>query len=427
MLQAYEVVKENDVIHHYITLKVIPIACPKCHSSDHSIKEYKPRVIKNAAIQSISEVIHYRARRYVCKNCSCTFYEHNPFSPPAHRISTLVKTEVLKALRNPRVTYTDAASSFHISNTEAVKIFDSYVNINRITLPTILCIDEIHIPMIAYNSSYVCVMMDFQTSNLIELLPTRFKRDLLRYFDSIPAIERDQVKYVCIDMWAPYKEVVKLRMKSAVIVVDSFHVIEHLVKDFIYVRIRIMKRFDTNSIEYYLLKKWNWLLTKKDVQLDNKAKYNHRLKYYVNLRQLLDLQLDIDPELKKAYDLLNKFIAFNDLATVKDGRQWLNTLINDFILSEIQEFTELVSLLQNWKEEILNSLIEVNGRRISNGPIESLNGRIDKLEINANGVKNYKRFRNRSIYCFNKTVNFKLSDKYKTNKAEGKKRGTYKK
>lgn len=427
MIQSYENVKEAGVIHHYITLKPFPMVCSICLSSELVIKEYKSRTIKNAALQNCPEIIHYRARRYSCKNCGSTFYEYNPFSVQAHRISTLVKTEVLNALRNPRVTYSDASKAFHISNTEVIKIFDSYVDINRIQLPPILCIDEIHIPMIAYHSTYVCVMMDFISSDLIELLPTRFKLDLKRYFDAIPIVERNSVKYVCIDMWEPYRDVIKSRIKTAKIIIDSFHVIEHLTRDFTSIRVRIMNRYDTNTDNYYLLKKWNWLLTKKNIELDNEAKYNHRLKRYVNLRQLLNLQLEIDPELHKAYDLMNRYLAFNDCASVNDCRDWLNSLIHDFISSNIQEYMEFVSLLHNWKEEILNSFITVNGKRISNGPMESLNGRIDKLEGNANGVKNYKRFRNRTILCFNKSVSYKLTDKYKTNKAEGEKRGSYKK
>ncbi|MEG0170343.1 MAG: transposase, partial [Anaerorhabdus sp.] len=319
------------------------------------------------------------------------------------------------------------AFNFHISNTEVIKIFDSFVNINRISLPRILCIDEIHIPMIAYSSVYVCVMMDFQTSNLIEILPTRFKVDLLRYFDAIPMEERNVVKYVCIDMWEPYKDAVNRRFKSALVLIDSFHVIEHLTRDFTSLRIRIMNHYGTNSNEYYLLKKWNWLLIKKSIELDNQSKLNHRLKRYVNLRQLLNLQLDISPELHKAYDLMNRYLSFNDLATENDCRIQLNEIIHEFILADIPEYSEFIALLQTWKEEIINSFVRVDGKRISNGPMESLNGRIDKLEANANGVRNYKRFRNRTIYCFNKTIQYKLTALYNTNKSEGSKRGHYKK
>lgn len=427
MILSYEVVKDNGVIHHYITLRIKPCICPNCSSSELHIKEYRTRIIKHAALRNITEIIHYKARRFVCRNCETTFYEYNPFSVSAHRISTQIKIDVLEVLRNPRVTYCDVASNFHISNTEVIKIFDSFVNIDRISLPRILCIDEIHIPMIAYSSAYVCVMMDFQSSNLIEVLPTRFKVDLLRYFDAIPMEERNNVKYVCIDMWEPYKDVINRRLRSALVLIDSFHVVEHLTKDFTSLRIRIMNQYETNSNEYYLLKKWNWLLIKKSIELDNQAKFNHRLKRYVNLRNLLNLQLEISQELHKAYDLMNRYLSFNDLATENNCRIQLNEIIHDFILADIPEYSEFITLLQNWKEEIINSFTRVDGKRISNGPMESLNGRIDKLEANVNGVKNYKRFRNRTIFCFNKTVQYKLTAKYKTNKSEGAKRGHYKK
>ena len=55
-----------------------------------------------------------------------------------------------------------------------------------------------------------------------------------------------------------------------------------------------------------------------------------------------------------------------------------------------------------WKDLIINSFIVVNGKRNSNGPIESLNSRIKKLISHGNGFKSFERFRNKTMFSLNK-------------------------
>ena len=106
-----------------------------------------------------------------------------------------------------------------------------------------------------------------------------------------------------IDMHLPYKEFIKLRFKNAIICVDSFHVIK-LLNDCVYkIRMRILNSYDKSSLEYYLLKQWKFLLFSNDIELYNKAKYNKRLKKYINYRQLLSLILSIHPDLGNAYKI----------------------------------------------------------------------------------------------------------------------------
>ena len=59
-------------------------------------------------------------------------------------------------------------------------------------------------------------------------------------------------------------------------------------------------------------------------------------------------------------------------------------------------------MLINWKEYIINSFNIVDGRRISNGPIEGFNSNFKKMMSVANGLYSFQRFRNRLMYCYNK-------------------------
>lgn len=420
--------KDKTVVY-YITLIQKPKLCPFCNSFNIIVKDYKLRVIKHPTLTNHNSLLYYRCRRYKCKDCSSTFNEDNPFSVHKHRVSNLLKIEVLSELKKPFHTYSSVAQRFFISNTQVIKIFDSCIHVPRINLPTIICMDEVHLPLVSYNSSYVFLMMDFETNNLIEILPTRRKQYLSRYFAKIPKNERLAVKYVCIDMWPTYRDITHKYMPDALVIVDSFHVVKNLLKDFISIRIHVMKNYEAkkDTKEYYLLKNWNWLLTDKDVTLDNVGKYNKKLNRYINYRQLLELILSIDSDLDKGYSLLNMYYNFNDNATLEDAEEWFDTILIAFIDSNINEFKDFITLLKNWRTEIIHSFTKVNDKRLSNGPMESLNGRFNKLETNANGLKNYDRLRNRSLYCFNKSIVPHLNTEYKTNKVPSAARGKYKK
>lgn len=55
-------------------------------------------------------------------------------------------------------------------------------------------------------------------------------------------------------MWEPYRDIAHLYFKNAKVCVDNFHVVKLINYAFIKVRIRVMRKYEKNSDEYYLLK-----------------------------------------------------------------------------------------------------------------------------------------------------------------------------
>ena len=64
-------------------------------------------------------------------------------------------------------------------------------------------------------------------------------------------------------------------------------------------------------------------------------------------------------------------------------------------------FRSIRIMSHNWFNEILNSFIRIDGRRISNGIVEGLNSKYKKIMRVSNGVSNFKRFRNGMFHCVN--------------------------
>ena len=109
---------------------------------------------------------------------------------------------------------------------------------------------------------------------------------------------------------------------------------------------------------------------------DNIPQYNKKIGYAINKPQILELILDIDPILKKAYEWKEEYLDFNENYQYDQTEQKYDELYNQLGEMNINEFKEIISLLKNWRTKILNSFMLVDNRRISNGPIKSINGRI---------------------------------------------------
>lgn len=417
--------RKEGVLYICVTLKRKDTSCPQCSSSDLKIKEYKIRNIKHSMFQFDKAIIVYRARRYICSQCGKTFYEENPFVEEGVTISKLTVLNVLKELKETNATFASVARHNSISPTKVQEIFDRHVNIPRQTLTEILCIDEVYTEA-STISKYSCLLLDFHTHRLLDVLPDRKKYTLLNYFERIKKEERDTVKYVIMDMYDTYRSVVRMRLPKAKIAADSFHIVMNYTKAVDKIRLRIQKKFKKGTDEYYLLKNFNWLLL-IDEPKENEAKYNRKLKRYINYPQLLDLVLSISEELRIAYELKTEYLYLNRLCTYENIEKELTRHLDKMKISGIHEIMKFRKTMNNWFDEIINSFIRIGDRRLSNGIMESRNGIVKKIKNNANGYYNFKRFRNRALYVMNEDSKPNLAESSAPIRLKGHKRGKYKK
>jgi len=395
-------INQDGIVSVYITLNSDFTLCPRCNGKLKSKGYYDKKItISNYAFNNIKVYMH--VKRLVCVDCHHSVSDSKHIGPRNKTISYSLINQVMELLKNPSMTFVEASRITGISPMSVERLFDRHCHIPKQPLPEVLCIDEVYTKNSSFNSKYSCIFYDFAKRQIIDVLPSRHKAYLHNYFQNYQGSnELDNVKYVCIDMYRPYKDIVQIYMKKAIICVDSFHVIKHLNDDLSNIRIRIMKKYDKNSIEYYLLKNFKYLLFKNNINLDNEAKYNKRLERYINLRQLLNLMLSIDQDLMNAYYIKQSYSLFNETATYETAETQLNNIIDSIIKANIPEYSEFLSILKNWKGEIINSFIRYKGKRINNSIAESINSRIQTVLYNSRGIRDTTRRRKRIMYAINK-------------------------
>lgn len=78
-------------------------------------------------------------------------------------------------------------------------------------------IDEIHL------IKPRCVVSNIQNNTIVDILKDRNKATVTRYLSQLDGL--DQVYYVAMDMWRPYRDAVEVVIPDAQIVIDKFHVV----------------------------------------------------------------------------------------------------------------------------------------------------------------------------------------------------------
>ncbi len=420
----------SNQLSYYVTLTRNKVLCRQC-GSKLIIKDYQLRKIKHQIIRDTDTTIFYRARRYYCPHPQATHLEYNPFSPRNSNLSDMTIISILKFLKEPVSTFALTSRQFNVSNSRVVELFDTYCQMDKLHLTRAICIDEFY-AIRKSKEKYVCLIIDFETGNILDVMFGRTKNNWIRYAQYLSDEERKRVDYVSIDMFETYRFAAHQYFKNAKLCVDSFHVVKNINEILKNVRIAAMKKYerkDKEGVPYDLLKHFNWLIMCDSNRIiENKPKYNKKLRRYINYPQLLEEILKTDPTLKEAYKLKEEYLLFNSHTDKDHAREELAHIIQLYINSSIEGYRSFASsTLIGWFDEIVNSFDMIAGKRISNGKIESTNSRVKTILKVANGFKNFSRMRNKIMYCLNRDSLITIREEHQSIRCKSKVRGPYKK
>ena len=407
--------------------------CPVCDSDSLYKNGHTYKTVKHCVYRTNLILVKCNFQIYKCKVCHHIFREKNTFSPYNFSLSYESIMAILDDLKSPNSSFESIAKSFHISKQNVIDVFDYfYTYTPPTTLPQIISFDEKHIGKAITDHKYLFVMVDWKNKKIYDILQSRDKATLWKYFGKIPKESRDKVEYITMDMWASYKDVASFFFRNAKIAVDSFHVMENINRAMNRVRCSVMAKFnkkteniEDNHLYYYLLKKFDYFFTKEFDDICDLPIRVQKLKTKLHKNEIMKYLLDIDIKLNEAYELTSKYREFNRTANINNCKEELDELIDLFLSSSLEQFKEVGNTLFTWKNEIINSFITINDsltipknkydqpkeRRLSNGLIEGLNSIIEQIKINGKGYTNYERFKKRIIYVINKELVIKGNPK----------------
>jgi len=366
--------RKDNQLHLHMQMNRKTHKCPRCGKETNKIHDYRMQKVKDISSFGNYTYIHLRKRRYVCPSCNKRFYEETPFLPRYHRITSRLIAFILNSFREVG-SVKNLAQSANVSPTTATRVFD-HIKYSNKTLPRVLSIDEFRGN--ADGEKFQCILTDPENRKVLDILPNRKSEDLYRYFSQYK--DRNNVKYVVIDMSGPYRSLIKNVFPRAQIIADKYHVVRQVSWAFENVRKAEQAKFHEQRRRYF--KRSRKLLLKHPDKL-TPAEVDQ-----------VESMLRISERLRQAYVLKNEFFKVMESQNSYEAKQRLARWNMLFYGYNLPEFNDCFKAFTNWQKEILNSF-DVT---YTNGYTEGVNNKIKVIKRNAYGIRNFVRFRNRILH-----------------------------
>lgn len=371
--------------------------CPECGYTHCKIKEYKTKTIRSLNTGPNKTLIEYRLPRYVCPKCRKT-YTHDISLSNYKTLSKQALDSIIKDF-SEMLTFSQIAKKYNLSITEVITLFDKFCpNVKR-GLEEAICIDEFSNTKKS-EDKYACIIVGFKSHKIIDIIKNRTLPYLKEYMAKIPLSHRDKVKYIITDMYDGYITIAKLYFHNAIIAIDPFHYMEYLTK-----AVQNIRRKLIDSNEYLVDAAWmgkHWrLLTER---ISNYPKTNMTLMsgQTISYEDRVAQFVKQDNDLQYAYLTLQNFYAILKNKDYEYAKTYIPFFIKSLIESGIYDLIQCGYTWQRYESYIINSFIRIDGKRLSNGPVEGLNSRVKTLKKIYNGYKNKDRFYKRIILIVNK-------------------------
>jgi transposase len=192
--------------------------------------------------------------------------------------------------------------------------------------------------------------------------------------------ERKSIRFVSIDMWAPYHQAARNKLPHAKVVVDRFHVMKQLNTRLTQLRTEYQKGGSPEMRS--VIKGSRWLLVRNRCELSPREE------------DQLNKILELCPELRTLYLLKEEFRSiFEKVHCRQKAARFLSAWMLKASYTGNKYLTKFITTLHNWWEEILNYFIE----RITNGFVEGLNGALRTIIRIAFGYRNFINFKLRAF------------------------------
>lgn len=312
-----------------------PRACPKCGCvGPHYKHTVDERIVQDISARDKLIYLKIKSRRYKCKDCGSTFQEEYDCIDGKERLTMRFRLHI--QARCLTDTFARIARDNSISINTVRRIFQEYINEKADTLlysaPHVMGIDEDHV-----NKIYRFVITDCENNELLDILPDRETSTITSFFSRMS--EKQNVEVVIMDMYRPYKAIIKKAFPSAKIVVDKFHVIQLTNRKMDDVRKSIRDKMNAAERKRFLYLSKLMKMNKEDISDHSKQTLRNAFVEYPVLGTAYYLKERIRDmyRFKKRYEAGS---AFNHiLRSIPDNSEPLVTLKSTF---------------QEWAREIMN-------------------------------------------------------------------------
>lgn len=366
-----------------------PLLCPHCKSQMSKYDFQRASTIPILDVQGIPTVLKLKKRRFQCKGCRRVTVSETSLVKKHCQISKPVRQKITQ-YHTEKLTNTAIAKRLHLSVSLVQRQLEAFTFKEDFTrLPEVLSVDEFS----RNKGQLAFIAQDFETRKIVTLLENNRQTTIKNYFYRYPRAVREAVKVVTVDMSGSYIPILKQLFPKAKIVLDRFHIVQHLGRAMMSTRITIMKSFDKKSLPYRAMKN-HWKILQKDSRkLSDKRFYSRTFSQTLTPKEIVKKILDLSDEFRYYYELY-RLLLFH--FQEKNTNHFM-ALIDDNLPFVNPVFTTVFKTFKKYKSYIANAL----ELPYSNAKLEATNKLIKDIKRQAFGFRNFKNFKTKILIALN--------------------------
>ena len=363
--------------------------CPLCQGEMAKYDFQKESKIPYLGCAGYKTLIRLKKRRFRCKVCRKSAVAETSLVKKNHQIATIVKQKIAQKLIE-KVPMTAISESLSVSTSTVIrklKEFEFKTDLNY--LPEHMRWDEYSFK----KGKMSFIAQDFDSRKIIAILDGRTQATIRNHFLCYSRQVRNSVKIITMDMFSPYYDIAKKLFPSAKIVLDRFHIVQHLGRAMNRLRIQIMNQLDRKSHEYKALKRYWKLIQQDSRKLSHKRFYRPTFRLHLTNKEILEKLLSYSQELREYYELYQLLLFhFRE----KRAEHFFG-LIEERIACVNPFFQTVFKTFLKEKDKIINAL----ELPYSNAKLEATNNLIKVIKRNAFGFRNFDNFKTRILVALN--------------------------
>ncbi|WP_425288658.1 ISL3 family transposase [Streptococcus pneumoniae] len=368
-------------------------SCPECGNQLKKYDFQKPSKIPYLETTGMPTRILLRKRRFKCYHCSKMMVAETSIVKKNHQIPRIINQKIAQKLIE-KISMTDIAHQLSISTSTVIrKLNDFHFECNFRNLPKIMSWDVetvrgVTVSIGRWKMSFIA--QDFEKLDIITVLEGRTQAVIRDHFLKYDRAVRCRVKIITMDMFSPYYDLARQLFPCAKIVLDRFHIVQHLSRAMSRVHVQIMNQFHRKSHEYKAIKRYWKLIQQDSRKLSDKRFYRPTFRMHLTNKEILNKLLSYSEDLKHHYQLL--LFHFQN----KEPEKFFE-LIEDNLKQVHPIFQTVFKTFLKDKEKIINAL----QLPYSNAKLEATNNLIKLIKRNAFGFRNFENFKKRIFIALN--------------------------
>ena len=377
---------------HKEVIAKLDYPAPKCHNCQGQMAKYdfqKESKIPYLECAGYKTLIRLRKRRFRCKDCGKIAVSETSLVKKNHQIATVVKQKITQKLIE-KLPMTTIAESLSVSTSTVIRQLHKFkfkTDLNY--LPEHMSWDEYSFK----KGKMSFIAQDYDTRKIVAILDGRTQATIRNHFLRYSRETRSRVKVITMDMFSPYYDIARKLFPNAKIVLDRFHIVQHLSRAMNRVRIQIMNQFDRKSHEYKALKRYWKLIQQDSYTLSRKRFYRSTFRSHLTNKEILEKLLSYSEDLRDHYELY-QLLLFHFQEKHAD---YFFELTTESISAVNPIFQTIFRTFLRDQDKIINAL----ELPYSNAKLEATNNLIKVIKRNAFGFRNFENFKTRIFIALN--------------------------